>query len=61
MNLELMQALTQANGIPSMEDEIRKIVVQEQFPQILRMHTEWHARRIRIPRHKVGHRSTLPH
>ena len=29
MNLELMKSLTQANGIPSMEDEVRKIVVSE--------------------------------
>src|SRR5690554_6357223 len=29
MNIELMKSLTQANGIPSMEDEVRKIVATE--------------------------------
>lgn len=29
MNIELMKALTQANGIPSMEDGVRKLVVRE--------------------------------
>ena len=29
MNLELMKTLTQANGIPSMEDDVRKLVVHE--------------------------------
>lgn len=29
MNIELMKSLTQANGVPSMEDEVRKIVVKE--------------------------------
>ena len=29
MNIELMKSLTQANGIPSMEGEVRKIVVKE--------------------------------
>lgn len=29
MNLELMKALTQANGVPSVEDEVRKIVATE--------------------------------
>lgn len=29
MNLDLMKSLTQANGIPSVEDEVRKIVVKE--------------------------------
>ncbi len=29
MNLELMKSLTQANGVPSMEDEVRRIVARE--------------------------------
>ena len=29
MNIELMKSLTLANGVPSMEDEVRKIVVNE--------------------------------
>lgn len=29
MNLELMKSLTQANGVPSVEDEVRKVVVGE--------------------------------
>lgn len=29
VNIELMKSLTQANGVPSIEDEVRKIIVQE--------------------------------
>lgn len=34
MNMDLMKSLTQATGIPSMEDDVRKIIVNEMKPLV---------------------------